>query len=228
MKKLLVILLTIVLATATLTACGESDPETAPDFDLPDFDLPDFELPDFDLDDFDLSDFDYYELDDEIRRADYVNAENFAFLRLGMSVDEVLAIISVEPNIEVRNEIRNVQTVSFTWYCDRFYNEIGVSFADDSMHHFYQHRLESVEAGHIATVSGGGVNDETFSVIRNGMSIAEVLEIIGEAPDDENTVETIIGVFTYKWWSDGDITMNVDFADDLVTNTRISTTWTIS
>jgi len=134
-------------------------------------------------------------------RALGVTGEAFALLRNGMSIAEVQEIIGVTPFSETNTEMLGTTTTIIMWVGSGF-SSITVMFTNGSASSISQMGLqvEPHQGEAPPTIAAGGVNAETFALLRNGMSISEVQEIIGVAPSSESTTELLGTTTTMIMW----------------------------
>ena len=151
-----------------------------------------------------------------------VNIETFALLRNGMSVDEVQEIIGVTSSSEDTSEMMGITTTIKIWTGDNF-ESIMVMFTDGyttSTTQMYLQSVSQTESSAILADDIGGLNEETFALLRNGMSISQVKDIVGVPATSEATTE-ILGISStmIMWVGDNLNYIAVTFTDGYVTST---------
>ncbi|MCL2852347.1 MAG: hypothetical protein FWE20_04835 [Defluviitaleaceae bacterium] len=209
MKKKLLIA-TAVVAVA-LAACGgtpqtpQPTPEPAPSVETAALELetePDAE-PDVEL--------------ELVTDAGGINAQSFALIRNGMSVDEVQELIGVAPSSETTTETLGITSTVIMWMGSGL-ESITVLFTNGNVTSTTQMSLRGEPQ--VEVVTAGGVNMDTFVSLRNGMSISEVQDAIGVPPTSETSTE-MLGITTtmIMWMGDGLSSITVTFTDGYVSMT---------
>lgn len=156
-----------------------------------------------------------------------INANTFSSLRLDMSAYEVAQFLG-SPTDEASTDMGDVEMVMQKWIGDN-YNYISAMFISDALVSFSQFGLESVQEPYSLPISSGGINEESFAVIRNGMTLEDVVYIIGEEPFggvvQGGAVVELEGLNTimFSWSTTGDtvISISVFIEDGRVVSTSL-------
>jgi outer membrane protein assembly factor BamE (lipoprotein component of BamABCDE complex) len=151
-----------------------------------------------------------------------VNAETFALLSDGMSIEEIQELIGVPPYYGSTTVMLGTTTTVVMWMGSDS-DSITVMFTDGYATLITQMGLLSEAQSEASTPTTGGVNAETFVLLRNGMGIEEVQEIIGIPPYSESTLEflgldgPIVGT-VMMWVGEGLSVISVTFTNGYATS----------
>ena len=146
--------------------------------------------------------------------ADIVSAETFMSLNVGMSMDEVRAIMEVPPTSETESELLDSNSTMLMW-AGQGLTSISVTFTNG-----YASWLMQIGLSGDPQPGSYGVTHDAFARIRNGMSLEEVQWIVGVVPSSITEVDMMGIISTNIMWGLADLTtITVGFTNGQVSST---------
>lgn len=131
-----------------------------------------------------------------------INYENFLAIEMGLTLDDVVALLGKEGTEDTSSEIAGMSTAMYSW--SEGLSNMNVTVQDGIIIGKAQVGLKEASAD---------VDMEKYNNIKNGMSLSEVQDILGEGELTSDTKIMNMESSMYSWINSFGTNINCTFSD---------------